>query len=112
LCKNLCTARRNHSEALGKSAAGLAGAAVVYRLHRQGDGLADGWHLEPTPPRFIGWRQEAPMIRLVLLVAATYATWRMTLHVVEEDRHHALLPAPSPDNRPPVGWKDQQIASR
>jgi hypothetical protein len=52
------------------------------------------------------------MIRLVLLAAATYATWRMTLHVVKENRHNALLPAPSPDNRPPVGWKDQQIASR
>jgi hypothetical protein len=50
------------------------------------------------------------MIRLALLAAATYAVWRIWPRVVDENRSRVLLPAPSPDNRPPVGLKDNQTS--
>jgi hypothetical protein len=48
------------------------------------------------------------MIRLALLAAATFAAWRVIPRIVEENRTPALLPAPSPENRPPVGLKGNQ----
>jgi hypothetical protein len=41
------------------------------------------------------------MIRLALLAAAVCAVCRMIPRIVDENRTRALLPAPSPDNRPP-----------
>jgi hypothetical protein len=46
------------------------------------------------------------VIRLFLVAAATYVTWRMIPRVVEENRSVALLPPPSPASPPnqrPIG---------
>ena len=41
------------------------------------------------------------MVRLALLAAVAYAAWRMMPRVVDENQTLALLPPPSPGNRPP-----------
>lgn len=52
------------------------------------------------------------MIRLALLVAATYSAWRISKLVVEENRHRLLLPSPSPDNRAPSDSRAARLSRR
>jgi hypothetical protein len=52
------------------------------------------------------------MFRLVILTALGYAAYRAANLIVEENQPRALLPAPSPSNRPPVGWKNKQASFR